>query len=102
MAEHRAYPRRRTLKAGKIVFNHHFSVVDCTVRNLSARGARLDVPSTFGIPDDFDLLVEPDKALRACRVAWKERTPPGRHVPMSRRRPDRICLDLLIWWNFPA
>ena len=72
MAERRAHPRHRTLKAGKIVFNHHFSVVDCTVRNLSATGARLDVPSTFGIPDDFDLLVEPDKALRACRVAWKD------------------------------
>jgi hypothetical protein len=72
MAEHRAYPRHRTLKAGKIVFNHRFSVVDCTVRNLSAGGARLDVSSTFGIPDDFDLLVEPDKAMRACRVAWKD------------------------------
>ena len=58
MAERRAHPRHRTLKAGKIVFNHHFSVVDCTVRSLSATGARLDVPSTFGIPDDFDLLVE--------------------------------------------
>jgi hypothetical protein len=72
MAERRIYPRHRTLKAGKIVFNHHFSVVDCTVRNLSAHGARLDVPSTFGIPDDFDLLVEPDKAMRARRVAWKD------------------------------
>jgi hypothetical protein len=71
MQERRAQPRHRTLKAGKIVFNHHFSVVDCTVRNLSAAGARLRVPSTVGIPDDFDLLIEPERAPRACRVAWK-------------------------------
>jgi hypothetical protein len=72
MAERRAYPRHRTLKAGRIVFNRHFSVVNCTVRNLSAGGACLEVPSTLGIPDDFDLLIEPEKTARACRVAWKD------------------------------
>jgi hypothetical protein len=77
MSERRAYPRHRTLKAGKIVFNHHFSVVDCTVRNLSAGGACLRVSSTLGIPDDFDLLIEPEKAARACRVAWKDETQMG-------------------------
>ena len=71
MVEHRAQPRHRTLKAGKIVFNHRFSVVDCTIRNLSVAGACLQVPSTVGIPDNFDLLIEPDKATRPCRVAWK-------------------------------
>ena len=71
MQEHRAQPRHRTLKAGKVVFNHRFSVVDCTIRNLSAGGACLRVPSTVGIPDDFDLLIEPERVPRACRVAWK-------------------------------
>ncbi|HEV3396210.1 MAG TPA: PilZ domain-containing protein [Xanthobacteraceae bacterium] len=72
MVERRAHSRHRTLKAGKIVFNHRFCVVDCTVRNLSAAGARLQVPSTLGIPDDFDLVIEPEKAARACHVAWKD------------------------------
>ncbi|HXW23812.1 MAG TPA: PilZ domain-containing protein [Xanthobacteraceae bacterium] len=72
MAEHRTHPRHRTLKAGKIVFNHRSCVVDCTIRNLSARGACLQVPSTVGIPDDFDLLIEPDRMAQACRVAWKD------------------------------
>jgi PilZ domain len=77
MAERRAHPRHRTLKAGKIVFNHRFCVVDCTVRNLSADGACLQVPSTLGIPDDFDLLIEPEKATHTCRVAWKNETRMG-------------------------
>ena len=71
MQERRAQPRHRTLKAGKIVFNHHFCVVDCTIRNLSTASASLRVPSTVGIPDDFDLLIEPERAPRACRVTWK-------------------------------
>jgi hypothetical protein len=74
MVDRRAQPRHRTLKAGKIVFNHRFSVVDCTIRNLSVGGACLLVPSTIGIPDDFDLLIEPEKATRPCRVAWKNET----------------------------
>ena len=71
MAESGVRQRQRTLKAGKIVFNHRFCVVDCTIRNLSADGACLQVPSTIGIPESFDLLIEADKATRACRVAWK-------------------------------
>jgi hypothetical protein len=70
--EHRTQVRHRTLKAGKIVFNHRSSVVDCMVRNLSLDGACLHVPSTVGIPDDFDLLIEPDRSARICRVAWKD------------------------------
>jgi hypothetical protein len=77
MAEHRTRPRQRTLRSGKIVFNHRSCVVDCMVRNLSHDGACLDLPSTLGIPDDFDLLIEPDKPARACRVTWKRETRMG-------------------------
>jgi hypothetical protein len=71
MAEQRMHPRHRVLKAGKIVFNHRFSVVNCTVRNVSDGGACLTVATTLGIPDDFDLVIEPEKETRPCRVAWK-------------------------------
>ena len=46
--------RRSTLKGGKIVFNAGRSTIDCTVRNLSATGAKLQVNSVVGIPDTFD------------------------------------------------
>jgi len=77
VAKNKRYPRFRTLKAGKIVFNHHGSVVDCMVRNLSATGACLVVPSTVGIPDRFDLVIAPGKDARRCRVAWKDDTRVG-------------------------
>jgi hypothetical protein len=71
MLERRKHPRHRTLKAGRIVFNHRFSVISCTVRNLSDGGACLQVASSVGIPDDFDLTIEPDRACRPCQVAWR-------------------------------
>jgi PilZ domain len=53
--EKRGLFRHRVLKAGTIEFGG--SAIDCTVRNLSATGAALDVPSPVGIPDKFDLVV---------------------------------------------
>ena len=69
--EHRAQQRRSTLKGGKIVFNAGRSTIDCTVRNLSRDGAKLQVASVVGIPDAFDLLL-PNTARQPCRIAWRK------------------------------
>ena len=62
---------RRVLKAGKIVFNSGQSVVDCTVRRLSERGACLAVSSTAGIPERFQLAIEADAFSPLCQVTRK-------------------------------
>ena len=71
MEERRKLPRARTLKSGKIVFNLHSCVVDCTVRNLTTQGALLVVPSLVGIPENFELMLEADHARHDCRVMWR-------------------------------
>ena len=72
MLERKGQPRRRTLKAGKIVFDHRSCVIDCMVRNVSATGACLEFPSTVGVPDRFDLVIAAESYPRPCRVAWKD------------------------------
>lgn len=68
--ERRRRPRARTLKAARILFNEHHSVIDCTVRNLSPEGACLNVASALGIPERFDVIFEADHSIRPCRVVW--------------------------------
>jgi PilZ domain len=68
--ERRRHPRARTLKSARILLNHHHSVIDCTVRNLSPHGARLDVASALGIPDEFDVIFDADNSIRPCRLVW--------------------------------
>jgi hypothetical protein len=46
--------RCRVLKGAHITFKGHGAAIDCTVRNLSDRGACLKVESPIGIPDSFD------------------------------------------------
>ena len=71
MAERRKVPRTRTLKSGKIVVHAHTSLVDCTVRNLSTKGALLTVPSLVGIPENFELVLAATGAHHQCRVIWR-------------------------------
>ncbi len=71
MEERREASRHRTLKAGKIVVHPHTSVFDCTVRNLSPKGALLIVASLAGIPDKFDLMVGDAGEQHPCRVVWR-------------------------------
>ena len=68
--ERRIASRRTTLKGGRVAFNAGRSTVDCTVRNLSSKGAKLQVTSVFGIPDTFDLLLDGHRR-QPCRVVWR-------------------------------
>jgi hypothetical protein len=68
--DNRQSQRRSTLKGGRIVFNAGRSTIDCKVRNLSSRGAKLQVTSVIGIPDTFDLVLD-GHAGQPCRVAWR-------------------------------
>ena len=68
--ERRLMPRMRTLKSARIVIDSHGPVLDCVVRNLSARGALLLV-SSLAVPDRFELILSTSGARRTCKVAWR-------------------------------
>jgi hypothetical protein len=68
--------RRRALKKARISFKGRWATIDCTVRNLSDRGACLNVESYIGIPDTFDLVLD-NAPVRSCRVTWRKATQIG-------------------------
>ncbi|MBS3650073.1 sensor domain-containing diguanylate cyclase [Pseudaminobacter sp. 19-2017] len=63
-----SHARRRVLKAGQIHFNRRMSTVDCTVRTLSEEGAGLDLSSSYGLPEKFNLMIRSDGIDRPCRI----------------------------------
>ena len=71
MSERRKIPRGRSLQGAKIAFNEHRSVIDCVVRNLTVMGALLKVPSTVGIPEQFDFKFDHERDYRRARVIWR-------------------------------
>jgi hypothetical protein len=70
MSEKRAAPRHRVFKHGTLAFNGG-GKIDCTVRSLSATGARIDVSNPVAVPENFMLLIETDRFLRRCRSVWR-------------------------------
>jgi hypothetical protein len=66
--ERRTETRRRVFKAGVITFDG--AGIACTVRNMSNRGAALDIANAAMIPPRFRLAIKTDDFIARCRVIW--------------------------------
>src|SRR5215470_5248494 len=67
--ENRRAQRFRVFKAGTIEFSGNS--IPCTVRNLSASGAALEINSPLWFPDRFILGIASDGSQRSCHVVWR-------------------------------
>jgi len=64
--------REHSLKTAFIVISEKTLKIECTVIDTSPAGVILRVPTTFGIPQDFDVVIA-GKCGR-CRLQWKTDT----------------------------
>lgn len=46
------------------------SVMGCMVRNISPRGAAIDVDNAAFVPQRFRLVMASDRSVRDCDVVW--------------------------------
>ena len=69
MIEKRAEPRHRVFKGATITFEG--SGVACTVRNMSAGGAAIDLDGPVALPQSFTLSISCDHFVRSCRTVWR-------------------------------
>jgi hypothetical protein len=69
--EQRRAPRLKTLLTGIIQFDDRKSTMDCTVRSLSAYGARIELSEAFRVPDAFDLVIPHHDQTHRAKVIWR-------------------------------
>ncbi len=67
----RSDQRQRVLKSGRIVLGDLHSI-DCTLRDVSATGAKLIVKKPDDVPDIFRLLISADSTIRPVKVMWRK------------------------------
>ena len=72
MSEHRQAIRMRRLKDGRLVFNGRKSVMNCTVRNASAKGAKLVMAEPHLVPAEFELAISGADPRLARKIWFKE------------------------------
>jgi hypothetical protein len=68
--QRRASPRLRTLLEGHIVYNNRLSRMECTVRDLSEKGARLIFAQPVKVPAEFELQIPRKKLVRRAQIIW--------------------------------
>jgi PilZ domain len=69
-SQKRSDQRFRVFKAGTIEFSGN--AIPCTVRNLSASGAAIDVRTPLWFPDHFTLGIASDGTRPPCHIVWRE------------------------------
>ena len=57
MDERRSAQRRRTFWRGSITHSNRAISLDCTVRDVSAGGMRIELPAETPLPDAFEISV---------------------------------------------
>lgn len=70
--ERRRAPRRRTLKAAKILPMEGWDAKDGIVRDQSETGARIAVEKPAAVPDEFRLVVLKEATIQPVTVRWRD------------------------------
>jgi len=68
-SDSRKSARRRTLKAGKVILPNG-AVIDCSIRDISETGARLEFAAVIVLPSEFDLLIVSSQTRTAAELLW--------------------------------
>lgn len=71
-ANRRAYRRHRVLKEGKITNSEMHCLANVVIHDLSESGARVQLPESQALPDDFSLYIVTERLLYPAVARWRE------------------------------
>jgi hypothetical protein len=64
--------KMRVLKSAKIVGSVNWSIVDCTLRELTNETATIVCGHQAAIPNEFRLMIPSDNSIQHARVTWRK------------------------------
>ena len=70
--EDRLEARRKVLKKGIIAYAAGNFQVECTIRDLNSKGAKLRLSGDVTVPSCFDLVILPEKITQKSQVSWRD------------------------------
>ena len=71
MVEARRSERVRSLLRARILFNNGASTIDCTIKNISAQGAKIEIVHSLSVPSEFDLEVPQRGRTYRAKMMWR-------------------------------
>lgn len=64
--------RVRSFIGGEILHSNGQSKTQCTIRDISESGARIEIPISVTIPDNFELIVPLKNLREKARIVWRQ------------------------------
>ena len=77
MVEARQGERVRALLRARIIFNNRNSTIDCTIKNISSTGAKIELSNCASVPAEFDLEVPQRGRTYRARIVWRDASAVG-------------------------
>ncbi len=71
MQERRRSARTYVFKAAQLIAPDCHRLIGCTVRDLSAGGACLEIASGMALPQCLDLSFDCFRSFRRCEIKWR-------------------------------
>ena len=70
--DQRRASRKRVLYEGRVVFNNRYSIIECTIRDISATGAKIAFPHTTPLLPEVELEIFKTQQNFRARVMWSD------------------------------
>ena len=93
MIERRQTARARVIYGGVIAYNGRQSTVDCTIRNFSEDGAKVELDNPAMLPDVIDLLIARKSRAFPAKITWRQ----AHQLGLSFQRRERDAPIPLDW-----
>ncbi len=74
MRERRQSVRTHIFKPAQLISALEHKVIGCTVRDISAGGACLELDRPERVPQRLDMSFDSFRSLRLCEVKWRSET----------------------------
>jgi hypothetical protein len=71
MQDRRRQIRHRVIYGGVLAYNDRFSTMDCVVRNFTAWGAKIALPTNAILPDRLALTIRRKNREYAASIVWR-------------------------------
>lgn len=72
LAERRPVPRRRVLLGGVATHENGAYTLNCQIRDLNDKGARITIPGRQSLPEELYLVITRDQLAHKARVIWRK------------------------------
>ncbi len=70
--ERRKWPRKKSFLKGTVFYNHRHSSIECTIRDFTDYGARLQFASPVTLPDTVELEIPSREQTLNVHIRWRK------------------------------